>query len=61
LDLIGDLAGDLEWEDAAAAGLVVRGDVVEQAVRDLSNDERIELLRVLREAIDGVRAGGRGV
>ena len=61
LDLIVDLAGDLEWDDAAAAGLVVRGDVVEQAVRDLSNDERIELLRVLREAIDGARAGGRGV
>jgi hypothetical protein len=61
LSLIVDLAGGLEWDDAAEAGLTVRGDGVEQAVRDLSDEERVELRRVLREAIDDARAGGKGV
>jgi len=56
LSLIVDLAGDLEWDATAEAGLSVRGDIVERAVRDLSNDERAELQRVLNEEI-----GGKGV
>jgi len=61
LSLIADLAGGLEWDDAADAGLVVRGDDVAQAVRDLSTEERVELQRVLREAIHDARVSGKGV
>jgi hypothetical protein len=53
LRLISDLAGDLEWDASAEAGLSVRGDIVERAVRDLSNDERAELRRMLNEEIRG--------
>jgi hypothetical protein len=51
LSLIVDLAGELEWDSTAEAGLSVRGDMVERAVRDLSDDERVELKRMLREAM----------
>ena len=51
LSLIVDLAGDVEWDATAEAGLSVRGDIVERAVRDLSDDERVELKRMLNDAI----------
>jgi hypothetical protein len=53
LSLLVDLAGDLEWDAAAEAGLTVRGGVAERAVDDLSHDERVTLLRMLRDAMDG--------
>jgi len=46
---IADLAGDLDWDDAVAAGLTSGADAVERVVQDMSEDERRELRRVLQE------------
>jgi hypothetical protein len=52
LRLIVDLAGDLDWESAEAAGFSVRGGV-ERAVLDLTDDERVELQRLLKMELAG--------
>lgn len=48
LDWLSDLASGVEWDDA-----VLSADVADVAVGDLSNDERVELHRILQEALAG--------
>ena len=49
--LLGDLAGELEWE-AALAGVAAVPENVDLTV-DLTADERLELRRLLDEAMAG--------
>ncbi len=49
--LVADLAGDLDWEAAVAATLPARGGV-ERAVADLTEPERVELQRLLTDALE---------
>jgi len=46
-----DLAGDLDWEDAGAAGLVARPGSAERALNNLSAAEREAVLDVLRQEL----------
>lgn len=46
-----DLAGDLDWEDAGAAGLVARPGSAERALDNLSAAEREAVLDVLRQEL----------
>ena len=49
--LLADLAQDLRWEAASAAGLAAPADAVESAVQQLSTAERVELARLLRKEL----------
>ena len=49
--LVADLAGDLDWEAAVEATLPARGGV-ERAVADLTEPERVELQRLLTDALE---------
>ena len=49
LDWLTDLASGVEWDDAP----VLSWDVTDVAVSDLSDDERLELHRILQEALGG--------
>jgi hypothetical protein len=51
LSFIADLASDLDWDDAVEAGLTTGAGSVDRVVIDMSDDERRELQRVLREAM----------
>ena len=51
LSFLGDLASDLDWDDAVEAGLTGGAGAVDRIVLDMSDDERRELQRVLREAM----------
>ena len=53
LDLLGDLAGDLDWDTAAEAGMTMAVGAAEQALNELTTAERVELQRLLREALGG--------
>jgi anti-sigma-K factor RskA len=57
LTFVSDLAGGLEWEAVAEAGLAAGTDAVDNAVADLSSDERGELERLLTEALSGSPRG----
>ena len=46
--LVADLVGEMDWETAGAAGLVVEPGDAEQAMLELSADEQRELTRLLR-------------
>lgn len=46
--LVSDLVGEIDWETANAAGVVVEPGDVEMAVFDLSSEELRELTRLLR-------------
>lgn len=46
-----DLAGDLSWEDAGAAGLVARPGSAERALDNLSAAEREAVIDVLRQEL----------
>jgi hypothetical protein len=48
LVLIADLAGDLDWDSAAEAGLTTRSGAVERAIMELAPDERLELQEILK-------------
>ena len=48
LTLLADLAGDLSWDDASEAGLMMRRGTVERAISELTAEERIELQRILQ-------------
>lgn len=48
---VADLAEGLEWETAAEAGLTTRFGTVDDTLTDLSSDERLELQRLLNEAL----------
>jgi hypothetical protein len=51
IDLIADLTGEWDWEFAAEAGLTARAGAVESLVDELSDEERLELRRLLEEAL----------
>jgi hypothetical protein len=55
--LLGDLAGGLDWDAAAEAGISTAPGAVDTAVRDLNDGERTELQRLLREAMATSRVG----
>jgi len=55
--LLGDLAGGLDWDAAAEAGISMAPDTVDTAVHDLNDGERTELRRLLREAMATSRVG----
>jgi anti-sigma-K factor RskA len=57
LMLLADLAGDLTWEDASEAGLMMRRGTVEEVMHELTAEERAELHRLLQAELDK----GRGV
>lgn len=56
LALLTELAGDLDWESAADAGIMLTVGAADEAVLDLSSAERAELQRLLREAMGGAGA-----
>ena len=49
--LLGDLAGSLDWDGAAEAGIGMAVGTADTAVAELNDGERAELRRLLREAI----------
>jgi hypothetical protein len=48
---VADLAETLDWETAEEAGLTTRLGMVDRTVSELSPDERLELERLLNEAL----------
>lgn len=46
--LVADIVGDMDWDTASAAGVVVEPGAVERAVLELSAEEQQELTRLLR-------------
>lgn len=56
LALLTELAVGLDWESAADAGITLTVGAADEAVLDLSGEERAELQRLLREAIGGAGA-----
>ena len=51
LTLLADLSAGMDWEAAAEAGLVPTEGAVDGVVLALSDEERIELHRLLQEAL----------
>ena len=47
--LLGDLAGNLDWDSAAEAGISTEVGAADGALTDLNDAERAELRRLLRE------------
>jgi hypothetical protein len=57
LMLLADLAGDLSWDEASEAGLIMRKGTVEEVVHELTAEERAELERLLQAEL----SKGQGV
>jgi hypothetical protein len=55
--LLGDLAGSLDWDAAAEAGISMEVGTADSAVRELNDGERTELQRLLHEAMGTSRIG----
>ena len=53
LSLLADLAGGLDWDSAAEAGMTMEAGEVDNRLTELTDAERIELQRLLREAMSG--------
>lgn len=53
LALLTDLAGELDWDSAADAGMTMGVGAADGAVHELNDAERAELQRLLREAMAG--------
>lgn len=51
LDVLGELASDLDWETAAEVGLPTHAGTINRLVVELTEDEREELARLLREEL----------
>jgi len=51
LALLADLAGDFEGDDVADAGLMAGSGAIDRAMSELSEDERVELHRLLNEEL----------
>jgi predicted anti-sigma-YlaC factor YlaD len=51
LDFVADLAGDLDWETVAEAGLTAGHGTADRVLLDLSTEESAELERLLHEAL----------
>jgi hypothetical protein len=58
LSLLGDLAGELEWESAVAAGLHPAAGAVEQAMAALDDAERAALQQLLQESLSAASQSG---
>ena len=54
LTLLADLAGGLEWDEAMEAGISLEAGATDAVVADLSVDERVELHRLLTEALNAL-------
>ena len=48
LDLVADLSADIDWDEAAEAGLSIHEGAADKAVTQLTDDERVELRRLLQ-------------
>jgi hypothetical protein len=55
--LLGDLAGGLDWDAAAEAGISMAPGAADTAVHELNDGERTELQRLLVEALRTSRVG----
>jgi len=55
-NLLGDLAGSLDWESASEAGISMEVGAADSAVNELTDAERAELQRLLREAMSSADA-----
>jgi hypothetical protein len=55
--LLGDLAGSLDWDTAAEAGISMEVGTADTAVHELNDGERTELQRLLVEALRTSRVG----
>ena len=53
LSLLGDLAGGLDWDSVVEAGMTVPVGAADGAVTELNDVERVELQRLLRDAMSG--------
>ena len=53
LSLIADLAGDLDWDAVAEAGLTARDGAVDLLLLEMSADEWLELQRILKQELSG--------
>lgn len=53
LSLLADLADGMDWDEAVDAGMTMEVGAVEDALSELSDAERVELQRLLREAMAG--------
>jgi hypothetical protein len=53
LTLIADLAGELDWDGVAAAGLTSGAGSAERLLLDMSDEERLELQRILKQELAG--------
>ena len=56
--VVSDLAGDMEWSEAEAAGFSLRPGAAEHALLQLSDDQQQELVRLLETEIDRLRSRG---
>ncbi len=54
--LVADLVGEMDWDTASAAGLVVKPGAAEQAVLELSPEEQQELTRLLRAELQRAKS-----
>jgi hypothetical protein len=54
--LVADMVGEMDWETAGAAGLVVEPGDAERAVFELSPDEQRELTRLLRAELQRAKS-----
>jgi hypothetical protein len=51
IDLVADLAQDLDWEAAHEAGFVAHRGELDSAIRQMTDAERLELQRLLKEEL----------
>ncbi len=56
--VVSDLAGDMEWSEAEAAGFSLQPGAAEHALLQLSDDQQQELVRLLETEIDRLRSRG---
>ena len=51
LSLLADLAAELDWDDAVEAGLTDAAGSLDRVVTEMTNEERLELQRILKEEL----------
>ncbi len=54
--LVADLVGDIEWDTAEAAGVMVRPDMADRAALELSAQEQRELSRLIKAELERVKS-----
>jgi hypothetical protein len=53
LTFIAEIAGELDWDAAAEAGLTTSAGALERVLLELTADERLELQRILKQELAG--------